>query len=283
MRTRVAIRYRGPALDAGRMDVYQAAANMIAFSEFMVAAVHSTWGDSAEARAEVSGFARGSFITDVVFSVGGSAATVFTALSPAQLWAVVQEAFALWKHLQGLPPQHIIHGGQSVTVTNNAGTVLQVRTESLSLVLSEKGAEAARRFVRDGLDHDGYAALEIVSEDQDQVIASATREESAAFTPVAAAATLSDNTVRMTVLIVAAVFQEGNKWRLSDGAGTFNAVILDGDFLAGVDHGERFGKGDALDVDLRIVQTRTGLRVSVERSVVKVHRHITPQEQFGLL
>lgn len=66
MKTRVSLRYLGPALDDGRMDVYEASKNMIAFSEFMVAAVKTTYGESAEAKAEVAGFEHGSFVTDLV-------------------------------------------------------------------------------------------------------------------------------------------------------------------------------------------------------------------------
>ena len=50
-----------------------------------------------------------------------------------------------------------------------------------------------------------------------------------------------------------------------------------------VDKGiERFGKGDVLEARVRIVQSRTGLKVSVEREVVQVLRHITQHEQNQL-
>jgi len=279
MKTRVSLKYRGPALDAGRMDVYEAAANMIAFSEFMVTAVKVTYGDAADAKAEVAGFDRSCFVTDLVFSVGGSAATIFTALTPQQLWNVVKGAFDLWKHLKGSPPANVTHQGQNVSVTNNSGSILQVRTESLTLVLTDKGAEAVERFVRQGLNHEGYGSLSIETDTDPAVTAEVSVEESAYFVPVSKEAQLSDNTVHMTIVIVAAVFQDGNKWRFSDGASTFSAAIFDGDFLALVNNGARFGKGDVLEVEMHIVQTRSGMKVSVDRSITKVLRHLTPQEQ----
>lgn len=283
MKTRVTLKYTGPALDAGRMDVYEASANMIAFSEFMVAAVKVTYGDAADAKAEVAGFDHGSFETDLVFSVAGSAATIFTALTPQQLWQVVKGSFALWKHLKGSPPASVVHQGQNVSVVNNSGTILQVRTESLTLVLSDKGAEAAERFVRQGLNHEGYKSLRIEAEDDQSATTEVTQEEADYFVRVSKESQLSDNTVRMSVVIVAAVFQDGNKWRFSDGASTFSAAILDGDFLTTINNGARFGKGDVLEVDMRIVQTRSGMKVSVDRTIVKVVRHLTPQEQAILL
>lgn len=282
LKTSVTLRYEGPALDAGRMDVYEASANMIAFSEFTVAAVKSTYGDAAEAKAEVSGFDRGSFATDIVIQVAGTAATLFTALDPKQLWDVVKEAFALWKMLKGSPPKSVAHEGQHVTVTNNSGQIIQVRTESLTLVLSDKGSAAAQQFVKTGLDHEGYTAVKLEPDDKVIPAIAVDRSEADSFVPVVALIPLSDNTVKMTVIIVAAVFQDGNKWRFSDGASSFSAAILDGDFLAAVDRGERFGKGDVLEVQMRVVQTRQGMRVSVERTVEKVLRHIHPHEQMSL-
>jgi len=281
MQTNVTIRYTGPALDAGRMDVYEASANMLAFSEFMVAAVKTTYGETAEAKAEVTGFAHGSFLTNLMFSVGGQAATVFSSLSASQLWAVVKGAFDLWKHLKGNPPASVKHEGLHCNVTNNSGQILQVRTDSLNLVFNEKSAQSVDRFIRQALGNDGYERVEINS-DAGITIASVTHDEAGSFTDVGKQGVLSDNTARMIVHVVSPVFQDGNKWRLSDGERAFNATMLDGDFLMSVNQGARFGKGDVLDVDMRSVQNARGMKTSFERSIIKVHRHLTPQEQSTL-
>ncbi len=264
------------------MDVYKASTNMIAFSEFMVAAVKTTYGENAEAKAEVSGFDHGSFITSLVFSVGGQAATVFTALSAQELWTVVKGAFDLWKHLKGQPPAAVTNNGNTCTVTNNSGQIIQIRTDAVNLVFNDKAAEPVSRFVKLAMQEDGYEKLEI-SADADVVIAEVDKYEAQGFESVSRQITLSDNTSRMVVNIVGPVFQDGNKWRFSDGERTFNALMLDGDFLVAVNKGERFGKGDILDVDLRAVQTGAGMKTSIERSILKVHRHLTPQEQVSLL
>ena len=281
MQTNVTIRYAGPALDAGRMSVYEASANMLAFSEFMVAAVKTTYGDAADAKAEVSGFAHGSFVTSLIFSVGGQAATVFTALTPNQLWAVVKGAFDLWKHLKGVPPAAVQNNGVTCAVTNNSGQVFNVRTDSFNLVFNEKSAVSVERFIKQALAQDGYERVEI-NNDSGETIASVDRAEAICFSDVGKQAVLSDNTARMIVHLVTAVFQDGNKWRLSDGERAFNAAILDVDFLMRVNQGERFGKGDVLDVDMRIIQNASGMKTSFERTILKVHRHVTPQDQAGL-
>lgn len=284
MKTSVSLRYKGPALDAGRMDVYDASSNMIAFSEFMVAVVKTTYGDDAEAKAEVAGFERGSFVTDLVINVGGAAVSVFAAFTPNQLWSIVREAFDLWKHLRGQPPTEVLHDSgrrQSVSVRNNSGQVIQVQTETLTLVMSERAATPAGRFVKQALEREGVDSLQIEGANH-ETLASVERGEASYFVPVASESIISDNTNRMAVSLVSPVFLDGNKWRFNDGASSFSAAIEDQGFLASVDRGERFGKGDVLDVDMRIVQTRIGLKMSVERHVIKVHRHITPHEQLPL-
>ena len=283
METRLTLRYTGPDVDSGRMDVYAASTNMIAFSEFMVAAVKAAFGDQANAKAEVAGFGQGSFLTDLVFSVGGPLASVFTGVSGVSvndLLTVVKEAFALWKHLKGAPPTAIENHGQHVSVTNNSGQIIQVKTETLHLVLSEKGSDTAGRFVRQALEPEGIAAIEI-SEGK-ETVATASRQESGFFVPIAAETPLTENTVRMALILEAAVFKDGNKWRFSDGTTSFSADIADKEFLQRVEDGERFGKGDVLTVDMLIAQTRTGQKIAAQRTVIKVEEHRPGQEQKGL-
>lgn len=282
MKTSVTLKYEGPALEAGLMDVRQASANMLAFSDFMEAAVKVTYGEKAEIKAQVNGFDKGSFETDLVLQITGSAATIFSALEPKHLWEIVREAFGLWKMLKGQPPSAIKNEGQYVNVTNNYGQILQVKAESFSLVMNEKGCEAAQRFVAAGLNHDGYASMQLQPENHRLPVISATKEEAEFFIPVTSTIQLSDNTVRMTVILSAAVFQEGNKWRFTDGVTSFSAAILDEAFLAEVDNGLRFGKGDVLEVEMRVIQLRQGAKISVERSIEKVLRHIKPHEQINL-
>lgn len=263
------------------MDVYSAAENMIAFSEFMVAAVKASFGEKAEAHAEVAGFGKGSFLTDLVFSVGGPLASIFASGSVKDLLAVVTEAFDLWKHLKGSPPAAVEHLDQRISVTNNNGQVIQVRTETFNLVLSGDGSQAAGRFVKRAMEPEGITSVEISTDGKPLAVAS--RQESEFFVPVVAEMPLTENTVRMALILEAAVFKDGNKWRFSDGTMSFPADITDQTFIQRVEDGERFGKGDVLTVDMLIAQTRTGQKISSQRTVVKVIDHKSGQEQPRLI
>jgi hypothetical protein len=220
--------------------------------------------------------------TSLIFSVGGQAATVFTALAPEQLWTVVKGAFMLWKHLKGSPPANVQNQGNTCNVTNNSGQIIQVRTDSVNLVFNEKATDAVSRCIKTALEADGYDRLEINSEDG-EIITSVNKQEAVGFGFVGKEGVLSDNVARMILSIVAPVFQDGNKWRFHDGERSFSAAILDGDFLMKVNQGERFGKGDLLDVDMRVLQNGIGLKTNIDRHIVKVHRHVVPQEQTTLL
>jgi hypothetical protein len=88
-----------------------------------------------------------------------------------------------------------------------------------------------------------------------------------------------EGTSRVTLSLVSPVFKDGNKWRFNDGLSDFAAAILDTDFIAQVENGERFGKGDLLAVEMHTIQTRIGFKLNIERTIIKVLKHITPPTQ----
>jgi hypothetical protein len=281
MKTDALIRYTGIALEQGKMDVYKASENMIAFSEFMDVAVKATYGESAVAKTEVSGFKHGSFATSMIITIGHTA-TIFTALSPDQLWSVIQDAFNLWKFLKEFPPKEVQNNGNTCKVTNNYGEILQVQAESVNLVFNEKASNASTKFINNGLRPEGFEGLEIIGNNGSNIL-TISKQEASCFKKLTSMHTISDNTNRMIVYIITAAFQDDNKWRLSDGERSFSAALLDSDFLTRINNGERFGKGDILDVDMRVLQNLDGTKTIIERSILKVHRHLTPQDQPQLL
>src|SRR5689334_15977482 len=110
MEARLSLQYEGPAVDSGLMPVHEAAAAMVAFSDFMVAVVRTTYGEQTEAHANVAGFGHGSFITDMVFQVGAMGASIFGVTpSVKDLFEVLKQSFDLWKFLKGEPPKNVMH------------------------------------------------------------------------------------------------------------------------------------------------------------------------------
>lgn len=286
MQTRLSLRYTGPAVDAGLMDVYEAAANMIAFSEFVVAAAKATYGATAEAKAEVAGFGRGSFVTDLIINIGGPMATLFSAVSTKDLLSVIKDAVALWKHLEGSPPSQVDRGDESIIkVTNNNGLILNVSAQTAHLVFGEKPGEAVTRFVREALSKEGMDGVSVDADTDGKAerVMEVSRQEAGWFVPVAPERPLSDVTVKVALLIEAPVFKDGNKWRFSDGSGSFYANIEDAAFLEQVDNGEAFCKGDTLVVEMRIEQRRQGERLLTDKTIIKVIEHLRRPSQGSFL
>lgn len=282
METNIKLKYSGPGVESGQMDVYQASANMIAFSEFMVVAAKAAYGNQVDVKAEVAGFGRGSFYTNLVFNFLGPIAAMFSAASPEQLLKMVNESFELWKHLKGEPPKKTQHvTPQFVKVENNNGEIIQVHIQTLSLVFNEKSSDAVKQFVQDAFAKGGIDNLTIETDD-DKVIATANQNDASSFHSVAPTESITDTTIEMTLVIEAVVFKDGNKWRFYDGQTSFYADIVDHNFLAKVERGERFGKGDLLRVNLKIVQNRSDTKISTERTVIKVieHKDGPRQEEF---
>lgn len=281
METKIALRYTGPAVDSGLMDVYEASANMIAFSDFVVLLSKSTFGDAVETRACVAGFARGSFVTDIVFNVAGVSSSVFAAaphVDPEALWLVLKESFALWKHLKGSPPARLEEVDQKVSVTNNNGQILQVSHSTVTIVFSDKGSESVGRFVNEALGREGMDSVEITDGRND--IERVSQAEARYFLPVAPSEMLTDATVRMVLHLESAVFKDGNKWRFFDGQQSFYAMMEDKHFLATVDAGEPFRKGDVIVADVRINQAQEGTKLTAERTIVRVYEHRARPHQF---
>src|SRR5712671_3235809 len=101
MELRVSLRYHGPAVESGEMDVYEAAMYLVASSDFMVGSAKEAYVESAFVKANVTGIGKGSFITDLAINVLGPAATIFSTISPDKFLELLKDAIGLWKFLKG--------------------------------------------------------------------------------------------------------------------------------------------------------------------------------------
>ena len=82
------------------------------------------------------------------------------------------------------------------------------------------------------------------------------------------------STSETRLMIVAPSFQEGNKWRVTDGSRNIFVAIQDPAFVGAVQQGsEAFRKGDFLHVTLETRQWIEGADLKAEHGIVKVHRH----------
>jgi hypothetical protein len=86
------------------------------------------------------------------------------------------------------------------------------------------------------------------------------------------------------VSLVAPSFQQGNKWRVSDGSRTIFVSVEDPAFVRAVQTGqEAFRKGDILQVRLQTRQWVEGGDLKAEHSIVKVLNHEPGPRNLSLL
>lgn len=278
----LSLSYHGTAVDEGRLNVYDAAANMIAFSDFVTVAGKAVYGPSVELKAEVAGFRAGSFVTDVYFQIMLPSMALLPLVDVQSVLRTIKDSLDIWKHLKGSPPKSVEAkgSGDNIAVTNSNGDTIIVNRPSVTVVMSPESTGAVERFVGAALAQQGIDSLQIRS--ARKAIAKVLESEAVYFTSVNATVPVTDNEFDYALTIEAAAFKDGHKWRFSDGGASFFAEITDADFLARVDQGEAFAKGDALRVRMRLEQSRQGQELTTVRTIVKVHEHLK-KHQHGVL
>lgn len=164
-----------------------------------------------------------------------------------------------------------------------AGDAMEVEKTIVALYQSSKLRKGFEDLIARPLEKEGIESVGFSDADA-KAFVSIPREEGPSFIadePEDEPMGLS--TRRAHLQIISPCFQEGNKWRFSDGSVSFHAEIRDSGFLDKVMSGETsFAKGDILDVEMTEAQTLTAKGLSTERFIDTVHGHRNPIRQYRL-
>lgn len=295
------IKYDGPALESHQMDVRELAPALIALSNMLEEANKVAFPDSASVKVNVQGnFKGGSFgvdliaiqsITDQIVSMfSGPEASAFSNLKSIleAIGLIVGTGGAgggligIIKWLRGRKPSSIRTSGDRVVfevVEESISETFEVDLVAGRLYQSRVVRKALANVVKP-LERDG---IDIFASGQDGQTAEVIRKDDAPwFTVAESDADIVSDTVAEHVLlqIESAVFKDDNKWRFSDGSGSFFAEVADPIFVNKINSGdERFGKGDVLIVDLRRIQTISDNGLKMEYAIVRVHEHRAPLQR----
>ena len=287
--------YDGPALAEHRMDVRDLAPALVAFADLFTAVNKEINGDAADVRVQVNAsFKAGSFGIDLVatqhllsqlkdiFS-GTSASAVSNASGIlALIGMTVTSGYGLIQlllKLGGRKPVKIEQKGEIARVWISQTETVEVERNVIRLYRNSVVRTSLEKVVspleREGIDDfgivmDGRKVLDIHAGDVPSFNAGVTEIE---------AEIVSDMTARKLLQIESLTFKDGNKWRVNDGSATYHVAIEDKAFLAKIDAGQRFGKGDVLVVDLRQVQSIEGAKLLTASTIVKVIEHRQPLQQ----
>ena len=171
-------------------------------------------------------------------------------------------------------------GPGEVVIVLDDGTELRVPSDTIQLYQSVSIRRKARDVItplsRDGVDEVRFES------DREVTIALGPDDAPAFDVPEEGEAVLLDEETVLVVAIATAAFVEGNKWRLTEGDQTYHAAIEDEAFLARIEAGEAFRKGDMLRCRMRVVQSRREGGLHTERSVIEVLEHIPREIQLPL-
>jgi hypothetical protein len=288
--------YDGPALTEHRMDVRDLAPALVAFADLFTAANKEINGDAAEVRVQVNAsFKAGSFGIDLVASqhllsqikdifAGNGATAISNGWTVLQIVGFTGGGLAgglvgLLRLLKGRRPVKIEQKGDVATVWMTQTETIEVERDVIRLYRNSVVRTSLEKVVSP-LEREGITDFGVVV--NGQVVLDVHDDEVASFSAAASdadAEIVSDTTTRKMLLIESLAFKDGNKWRVHDGTATFHASIEDKEFLAKIDAGERFGKGDVLVVDLRQVQSIVNAKLVNESIIVKVLEHRQPLQQ----
>ncbi|AFQ52229.1 hypothetical protein GEM_5845 [Burkholderia cepacia GG4] len=280
--------YDGPALGEHRMDVRDLAPVLLAIADLFASANKELNGEHSEVRLEVRGsFKAGSFHAELIFVqslasqirdlfAGPNASAFSNALAILAALGIVGGGglIGLIRTLRGRQPHRTERDGTNVKIWTSEQECFVV-DEPIVRLYRNRAVRVSLQKVLSPLERDGIDSFGIVRDDIVEL--SIERDELGTFASSDdPGEVVTDTIARKMLTLESVVFKDGNKWRVHDGTSAFYASLDDEQFIAKVDAGERFGKGDVLVVDLRQTQIISAEGLRNEYRIVKVREHRAP-------
>lgn len=282
--TTFGITYDGPALRDGVMPVRELAPSLLSLAEAFTAASLVKYPTREPVALHIKATEEGSFLVDLIAAstkVFDDAVDIFGSNPMQALEGLVFSIVGAHKSLFWLIK--LAHGQNvekeeatpaepgHVTLTFPDGTEIKgVPTDVAALYKNIPIRRHARQVVAP-LREEGVDEIRFNIDGTQQ--ASIEKADLPAYEIPPEAENVELDVIQPMVLdIVSPVFEEG-KWGFFDGDRRFSAVIEDEAFIARVDAGEPFAKGDTLHCDVRVIQSRRDKRLVIERRIVRVREH----------
>lgn len=291
--------YKGPAVEAGRMNAKVLAPALFGLAELVERSAQVVYGQPDLLTVQVdANFRRGSFEIDLM-----AAAITFGAQPNLVRLSIEQiDVLLRWIGLVGGADDSLfgalkLLGGRRVErtePTQRGGTNIIITGDHAHVtvsppvigLLTDVDTRAAACSVVEPLEQPGVASFESRAQgagarDTQPLILTAS-DLPALRAPVDVERNLSDSTSLTAVEIISPSFADGNKWRVAQGGASFWVSITDKEFLAQVAQGKSFAQGDYLigEMRARAYTTRKGL--DVERELVRVIDHVRRDQQTRL-
>lgn len=282
------VTYDGPALDSHEMDVRDLAPALMAISDLFDGIGEELAGVKGHVTVRVHGsFRTGSFGVDLSLAVNAVTHLMdFFSRSPLAGTAtlvVLVDAFyrliELCRRMRGREILRIEQRGQDFFVILEDQTEFKAEEDVLKL-LYNRGVVETLNKVLSPVRQDGVERVAFGTDEEVKTVV--TKEELPYFARLPESEELlADDERKMVFSLVSVAFKEDNKWRVSDGQNTLYLSVEDPAFLARMDHGESFAKGDLLIGMVRIRQWKLAHTLRTEYALVKVLEHRRSSQQMS--
>lgn len=285
--------YDGPALENSQMAVRDLAPALLALSDVFDEANKVLNGDRSEVRLDVkASFKTGCFGIDLIAIQNiKNAITNFFTSTEIQAAVNICEFLGisgggliyLLRKIRGRKIEKIEIKEKKATVYVD-NEKYETEVEIIDLLRNSRIRQSLEDVIAEPLSKDGINTFGFTQGDPQKRIVSINKDECASFkAPPLEDELISDTEYDTNLQLVGISFQEGNKWRFSDGASIFHAAIKDFDFLGKVNNqAVSFTKGDILFVRVREVQKLSSEGIKSDKEILKVISHRKAVQQLHL-
>lgn len=292
--------YDGPALAQHQMDVRALAPALLAMGDLVERANELFNGGQAKVCVNVrASFKSGSFGIDLELAQSlwqraldfANSNPVTGILSIVGLLGIGKTACTGMVQaivfLRGRGVQRIEPVGNGVVRLFVDEEHLDVEERVLQLLQDYRIRRALEGVITDPLSKEGIDTVAVVDQKAQQVLISIDRTQAAYFkAPNPEEETLQTDEYVTTLQVLTLAFQDGNKWRFTEGGGnTYFAVVLDEGFLSRVHlNQEQFAKDDIIKARIKRIQrlNKDGLKADYEVLEVLEHRSASPKVQLRM-
>jgi hypothetical protein len=238
----------------------------------------------------------GSFLVHIALDVG-QAAPLMDYLTPdnikiasaavAGIITVVTGLFGLRKKLKGEPPKEVIQRGDDVQITAGDGATVIVDKRTYNTYFNNPKVNETLSKTFKTLESDPHITGFEITDTNEVPMFEAKREE---FRPMALTSSVPQAQTKAirqpaSLYIVKPSFERNLKWDVVYAGNRIAAAMSDEGFLARIDKGEMFAKGDVLEVELQIDQAldpNINTYINKGYQIIKVNTHVPRTEQSNL-
>ena len=248
-------------------------------------------GGAREVSIQVNAIEKGSFVIDISV-VQGIMQQLFskdTVEYLAGLTAIVGGVYALYKTFKGRPvksKEDVRTAEKAVGMTVNGNVKVNVKINNITNVYNQPPVREAISKSVETADADPNVEGFTISEDKDTPTTTFKRDEfkDYIYNDFDTEDDIPDERMfdeTATLTIVGLNFERGSRWQFMYKGFKINIVVKDDALMNKIDEGERFGKGDAIRVKLRIVQRYNKDYKAYENKsfkIVEFYEHVINKE-----